>query len=150
MSQGHSCRTTAHKFAVSVSTAIRLGVKVCDGEDLSAHKLGRKEGTGKFAPFRAFLVERVETRSDITLRELVDARDDAYGITAALSSIWNALDRFEFTLKKSLMASEIGREGVRDQRDPGFVTTSHACPNMPGRLHFIDETGVTTKMTRLQ
>lgn len=100
ISQGHSCRATARKFAVSVSTAIRLGVKVRDGEDLSAHKRGRKEGTGKLAPFAAFLVEHVEARPDITLRELADALNDAHGITAALSSIWNALDRAGFTYKK--------------------------------------------------
>lgn len=100
ISTGQSCRAAARKFSVSVSTAIRLGVKVRDGQDLSAGKRGRKEGTGKLAPFTAFLVECVEARPDITLRELAEALGDVHGVTAALSSIWNALDRAGFTYKK--------------------------------------------------
>ena len=53
-------------------------------------------------------------------------------------------------LKKTLLASEAGRaEIVRDRR----IWRTHRQPRMrqePHRLVFIDETGTTTKMTRLR
>lgn len=48
------------------------------------------------------------------------------------------------------MASEIGREDVRDKRRSWLRQRQPRMREQPGRLHFIDETGVTTKMTRLR
>jgi len=99
----HSAREAARVFGVSASTAIRLVSAQRGDGNLMPKRQGRAPGTaGKLAPHQDFLVARVKSEPDITLRELAVALEDAVGLRVDLSSIHRALDRAGFSYKKRL------------------------------------------------
>ena len=53
-------------------------------------------------------------------------------------------------VKKTLLASEAGREDVRQARDEWKALRQPRMRQQIHRLVFLDETGTTTKMTRLR
>lgn len=55
-----------------------------------------------------------------------------------------------FTLKKTLLASEIGRDDVARARRTWRADRQPRMHREPHRLVFVDETSTTTKMTRLR
>lgn len=148
---GESCRKAAVHFDVAPSTVINLMALVRASGSVEPARQGRPRGTGKLAAFSAFLKERVAGAADMTMPELADALHEAHGISAAPASLSRFLIREGYSFKKkTLIASERRREKVRRERR---VWTRHRQPRMqadPGRLVFLDETGTTTKMTRLR
>ena len=62
---------------------------------------GPPAGSGKLAPYRAFIDELVAQDPDITLFELRDALTEAEGVQVHHSSIAKLLTRLGFTYKKS-------------------------------------------------
>ena len=67
-------------------------------------------------------------------------------LAVATSSVWRFYDRHEITLKKFLHAAEQDRPDVAAARKE---LKAEQPALKPSRLVFIDETAVTTKMTRL-
>jgi len=101
ISAGQTCRATGRKFGVSPSTAIRLGAAVREGKSLEPCKQGRRAGQGKLAPYTGFLLEAVQAKPDITLRELAEMLEARHDIKVSLPSIWRVLKMAGLTYKKN-------------------------------------------------
>ncbi len=93
------------------------------------------------------LLAAIEARADISLIELAEKLAAEQGVRFAPSTIWRCLDRHDMTVKKTAHASEQTRPDVAAKREAWFDSQ----PDLdPGRLVFIDETAVSTKMARLR
>ncbi len=67
VAQGHSRRAAARRLGVSGSFAIKLVKHQERSGSPAPMRQGRPPGTGKLAPFQAFLVGEVEKKPDITM-----------------------------------------------------------------------------------
>ncbi|WEK00203.1 MAG: IS630 family transposase [Candidatus Sphingomonas phytovorans] len=147
---GSSRRAAAARFSVSASSAIRWSDRAAKEGSPKPRKQGRPAGKGPLVEHLEYLIEVVEAEPDITMPELTARLHVDRGVTAAPASLSKLLCRAGFTYKKQLMASECARADVAERRR---VWVNHRQPYMrrdPGRLVFIDETSVNTKMTRLR
>ena len=96
------------------------------------------------------LIGWVEADGDITMPELAARLLAERGVSAHPASLSRLLIQHGFTVKKTLLASEADRADVVRAR---HVWQNHRQPWMkkrPERLVFVDESGTTTKMTRLR
>ena len=66
----HSRRAAARHFAVGDSPAIRLLQRIAATGSCKPDRQRRPPGTGKLAPYTAFLIGAVEAKPDITMPEL--------------------------------------------------------------------------------
>ena len=99
--EGHSARSAAGVFGVSASTAVRLAAAQRRDGNIAPKAQGRAPGTaGKLAAHLDFLIERVRSEPDITLRELAKALSETRGVKVQLSSIHRALIRAGYSYKK--------------------------------------------------
>ena len=80
---GHSCRAAARHFGVSDSFAIKLMQRRGQSGSPAPARQGRPRGTGKLAPYAAFLIQAVETKPDITMPDLAARLWDEHGVVAA-------------------------------------------------------------------
>lgn len=148
--RGRSCRAAARRFGVAPSTAVRLAQRKARTGSVAPARQGRPAGSGRLAAHVEALVGWVEADGDITMPELATRLLAERGVKAHPASLSRLLIRQGFTVKKTLLASETDRaDVVRSRR----IWTAHRQPWMkkrPERLVFIDETGTTTKMTRLR
>ena len=108
---GHSCRAAARHFAVSDSFAIKLMQRQRQSGSPAPARQGRPRGTGKLAPYEAFLVQIVEAQPDITMPDLAARLLEAHGVAAAPASLSRLLCRCGFTYKKTADGG-----GVRTRR----------------------------------
>jgi transposase len=136
-----SRRELAERFAVDVSTITRLLQlrRQTGAADPRPHAGGREPTLDPDRLGR--LRDLVERTPDATLEQL----RQGLGIAGSIMIVWRGLKRLGITRKKkTLRASERDtaevREGRREfRRDVESID--------PGRLVFVDETGVTTAMT---
>jgi transposase len=94
---------------------------------------------------------------DLTLAEWVE-RLAGLGVTLKIPALWHQLNKWGLRYKKTLHAREQGREDVRQARGfpgrsefprAGREDVRQAQANLEAKsLKFIDETGMTTQMTR--
>lgn len=108
---GHSCRAAARHFAVSDSFAIKLMQRQRQSGSPAPARQGRPRGTGKLAPYEAFLVQIVEAQPDITMPDLAARLLEEHGVAAAPASLSRLLCRCGFTYKKTADGG-----GVRTRR----------------------------------
>ena len=108
---GHSCRAAARHFEVSDSFAIKLMQRQRRSGSPAPARQGRPQGTGKLAPYEAFLIQAVERKPDITMPELAARLWEEHGVSAAPATLSRLLCRRGFTYKKTAD----GR-GVRTRR----------------------------------
>ena len=108
---GHSCRAAARHFRVSDSFAIKLMQRQTQSGSPAPARQGRPRGTGKLAPYEAFLVQIVEAQPDITMPDLAARLREKHGVVAAPASLWRLLCRCGFTYKKTADGG-----GVRTRR----------------------------------
>lgn len=93
-----------------------------------------------------FILNAVDTKSDITLAELRDKLKD-HGARASIASLWRFFQRRKITLKKKTAhAAEQRRGDVNAAREAWFDGQLDLDLE---RLVFIDETGANTMMARL-
>ena len=147
---GHSCRSAARRFGVSAATAVRLAQRKARTGSITPERQGRPPGRGPLSAHADVLVSWVDAEGDITMPELADRLFNAHGVKAHPASLSRLLLAHGFTVKKTLLASETDRADIVRARR---VWQAHRQPWMkrrPERLVFIDETGTTTKMTRLR
>jgi transposase len=147
---GHSRRAAARHFGVSDSCAIKLLQRQSQSGSPAPARQGRPPGTGKLAPYEAFLIRTVEAQPDITMPDLATRLLEEQGVRADPATLSRLLCRRGFTYKKQLLASECARADVRDERR---VWTTHRQPRLraqPSRFVFLDETFVNTKLVRLR
>src|SRR5919206_3176468 len=70
---GDSRRAAARHFGVSPSCAVKLVKRVDRTGSAEPAPQGRPRGSGKLAPYQAFLIARVEAQPDITMPQLAGA-----------------------------------------------------------------------------
>jgi transposase len=147
--EGHSRRAAAAHFKVSVSFVVNLVAAFRRRGSLAPKPSGGRRHA-KLNAHRTFLLAQVAERADITMPELAAELAAATGEKADPASLSRWLIRAGYRFKKTLRASEQDRLDVKQAREEW---TSVRQPKMrlePQRLVFLDETGTTTKMTRLR
>jgi hypothetical protein len=95
---------------------------------------------------QACLLRAIADRPDLTLAELQGILAEQQGVRLCVAQVWNVLKRLGVRLKKVVHATERNTEANRRKREE-FVATVAAIS--PEKLIFLDESGVTTSMTRL-
>ena len=108
---GHSCRAAARHFSVSDSFAIKLMQRQRQSGSPAPARQGRPRGTGKLAPYEAFLIRAVEKKPGITMADLAARLWDEHGVSAAPATLSRLLCRRGFTYKKTADGG-----GVRTRR----------------------------------
>src|SRR5918994_5743951 len=93
---GHPRGAAARHFGVSDSFAIKLMQRQRQFGSLALARQGRPCGTGKLAPYEAFLIQAVETKPDITMPELAARLLEEHGVIAAPATLWRLLCRHGF------------------------------------------------------
>ncbi|MER9869314.1 IS630 family transposase [Mesorhizobium sp. M0136] len=146
---GHSRRAAAAHFGVSVSFVVILMRNYRKTESLVPKPSGGRRHS-KLDPHRAFLIGCVAEKDDITMPELAAELVTATGVQVAPASISRWLIRNGYRFKKTLLASEQDRPDISKARQQWRAKRQPRMRLEPHRLVFIDETGTTTKMTRLR
>jgi len=147
---GQSRRAAARRYDVSASFAVKLADRVSRTGSAEPAKQGRPPGGGKLASHLMALLEWVEAKPDITMPELAAKLKAEKEVTVHPASLSRVLLTAGLSFKKTLLALETEREDVRQARDEW---EAHRKPRMREAVHrlvFLDETGTTTKMTRLR
>ena len=150
IANGQSRRAAARRYDVSASFAVKLADRVSRTGSTEPARQGRPPGGGKLAPYLTVLLEWVGAEPDITMPELATKLKAEKAVTAHPASLSRALLKTGLSFKKTLLASEAEREDVRQAREEW---KAHRQPRMCEEIHrlvFLDETGTTTKMTRLR
>lgn len=98
---GHSRRAAARRFGVSASFAVKLLQRFRRTGSAKAAPRGRPSGKGKLSSHRDFLIDRVETKPDITMPELADELQRRCGVMGAPASLSRFLCREGYTYKKN-------------------------------------------------
>ena len=98
---GHSRRAAARHFGVSDSCAIKLLRRQAQSGSPAPARQGRPPGSGKLAPYAAFLIATVEAKPDITMPELAARLLEAHSVSAAPATLSRLLCRHGFTYKKT-------------------------------------------------
>ena len=101
VAQGHSRRAAARRLGVSESFAIKLVRHQERSGSPAPVRQGRPPGSGKLAPFEAFLIQEVENKPDITMPDLAARLWEEHGVSAAPATLSRLLCWRGFTYKKS-------------------------------------------------
>jgi transposase len=144
---GHSCHEAARHFEVSVAFVVRL-MAACHTTGSLAAKPEGGWRYSKLDPHREFLIRRVAEKGDVTMPQLA-AELATLGTKIRPASISRWFIRQGYSVKKTLRASEQGRSDVRQAREHWRTKRQPRMRKEPHRLVFLDETGTSTKMTRL-
>lgn len=137
-----SQREIAERYRVSLSFVSRLLKRRREAGTLEPAPHGGGPSPSLDVGGRLKLRRLVAERNDDTLEELRDRG----GFRCSLTTIWRTLRRMGLTRKKkSRHADEQGRPDVKRKRRTFRAKMKRI---EPWRLLFIDETGVTTAMTR--
>ncbi|WP_352873824.1 transposase [Mesorhizobium sp. M1409] len=96
---GESCRAVASRFGVAVSSVVKWSQRYCATGSVAPGKMGghRKR---VLEPHRAFIVERINQTSDLTLHRLKDELA-ARGVTVSHNAVWMFLRREGLSYKKN-------------------------------------------------
>jgi transposase len=136
-----SQREVARRFRVSLTFVFRLLRRRRDAGTLDPKPHGGCPPPTMGPDELRRLAELIREQPDATLEQLRQRGD----FRCSLTTIWRALRRLGLTRKKkSLHADERGRPDVQKKRR-AFRREVRRIE--PGRLIFVDETGVTTAMT---
>ncbi len=109
----------------------------------------RRRRHAKLEPHRSFLLAQVAEKADITMPELAAELAAATGEKADPASLSRWLIRAGYRFKKKFCAPAstiVPTSNRRAKNGPAFANMRLE----PDRLVFVDETGTTTKMTRLR
>lgn len=146
---GHSCHEAARRFDTSVSFAVNLMALYRETGSVEPRPMGGKRH-GKLDAAETFLLAFVTRRPDVTMPELAAVLLAEKGIAATPQSLSRWLIKKGFSFKKTLRASEQDRPELAKARAEWKDGRQPLMREQRGRLIFIDETGTTTKMTRLR
>lgn len=98
---GQSCRTVADRFDIAVSSVAKWSQRYRATGSVSPGKMGGHRRR-ILEPHRAFIVERIEQTSHLTLHRLKDELA-ARGITVSHNAIWQFMRREGLRFKKHLV-----------------------------------------------
>jgi len=96
---GLSYRQAAERFGVTAASAIRWRSRQREADDFAPKQQGGDRRSRRIEAHAPFILNAVDTKSDITLGELQDKLKD-YGATASVASLWRFFQRRKITLKK--------------------------------------------------
>jgi transposase len=96
---GLSCRQAAERFGVSAASAIRWRSRQREAGDFATKQQGGDRRSRRIEAHAPFILNAVDTKSDITLAELRDKLKD-HGARASIASLWRFFQRRKITLKK--------------------------------------------------
>ena len=113
ISAGASCRATAARDAVSVSTVVNWRRRWLDTGTAAAKPMGGATNTRIKDENAAWLLELVAARDDLTLQAMQAKLRAERGVKAAISSIWRFLKANKITLKKDPRARRAGSSRCR-------------------------------------
>ena len=102
---GKSCRAVAAQFEVAPSTAIRLQAHYEATGSVEPARQGRPKGSGKLAPYRDAIIEKVTAMPDITMPELAAWLAGAHGVSVDPSNLSKLLCKAGFSYKKNSAGS---------------------------------------------
>jgi len=138
-------RAAGSRFGVSVSSAVKWHQRYRTTGSVAPAKMGghRKR---VLELHRAFIVERINQTSHLTLHGLKDELA-ARGVKVSHDTVWKFLRREGLRFKKTLFALEQARAVIayRRRRWRSFQVDLD-----PRRLVFIDETWIKTNMAPLR
>lgn len=98
---GHSRNEAAAHFSVSVSFVVKLMAHYKACSSVEPARQGRPPGTGKFAPYRDFLIGRVEAMPDMTMEDLAQALEETHGVSGTPAALCRFLIRQGLSFKKN-------------------------------------------------
>src|SRR5271155_6102803 len=114
--EGHSCRAAAAHFGVSVSFVVNL-VKAFRVRGSLAPKPSGGRRHAKLDPHRAFLLQKVAEKADITMPELAAELAAASCEKADPASLHVGSSASAIASKKTLRASEHDRPDIKQARE---------------------------------
>ncbi|MCM2395883.1 IS630 family transposase [Rhizobium sp. S95] len=143
---GMAARSAAARFGIGISTAIAWIASARQGQ-MTPAKQGRRGGT-RIDAHEDYIVGMIEEAKDVTLNEMVLrlAEERAVSIGRSGLDVWLRKRGWTFK-KKTAHALEQERPDLLKRRRDWFEGQLDL---NPARLVFIDETGLSTKMSRLR
>lgn len=108
---GRTCRATARLFGVSVASAVKWSQRLRTTGSAGAKPQGRKQPRSLAAEL-AWLLERLETVPDVTLRRLVVELGER-GVATSYGSVWRIVREAGITFKKNAVRHRAGSTGGR-------------------------------------
>lgn len=99
VSAGQSCRIVADRFGIAVSSVVKWSQRYRATGSVSPGKMGGHRRR-VLEPHRAFIMERVEQTSHLTLHRLKDELA-ARGVTISHNAIWQFMRREGLSFKKN-------------------------------------------------
>ncbi|MGY5780767.1 IS630 family transposase [Rhizobium sp. LEGMi135b] len=142
---GMSARSAAARFGIGISTAIAWIASARHGQMTPAKQ--ERRGGSRLDAHEDFIVGMIEEEKDITLNEMVLrlAEEKAVSIGRSALDVWLRKRGLDFQ-KKTAHALEQERPDLLKRRRDWF---DGQLDLDPARLVFIDETGLSIKMSRL-
>lgn len=98
---GKTRRAVAVQFEVAPSTAVRLVAHFEKTGSVEPARQGRPPGSGKLGPHKAFIIDRVEQKPDITMPELACVLSAERGVEVHPTCLSKLLCAAGFTYKKN-------------------------------------------------
>lgn len=98
---GQSRRGAADALSVSPSFSVKLVARHESTGSLEPAPQGRPPGTGKLDPHRAFLIDRVKEKPDITMPELAAELAAHHGVEVDPASLSRFLCKAGLSFKKN-------------------------------------------------
>jgi transposase len=140
-----SLRELASRFGVSYGWAWKISAprKHSGQPERVRHHPGRKPHAGVEAQQR--VLAWVAANPDLTLAEIQSKLASEARVQLSRGRVWYLVRRLGLRLKKALHAQERDTEANRKRREE-FLEAIRAIP--PKKLIFLDESGVSTQMTR--
>ena len=96
---GASCRAAAARFGVSASSAIRWAALAREAGSVAPGPVGGDRCSARFEAHAALILQLVDRKSDITLKEIRGELAKA-GVAAGIGTLWRFFDRRRMTWKK--------------------------------------------------
>jgi len=97
---GKSCRQVAAIFSVGVSSVIRWVQRHRRSGSVSPDAVGGSRGTRIEGTDRAWLLDRIAAKPDLTLQEIRRELAEQRGLAVGYGSVWRFCDREQLTFKK--------------------------------------------------
>jgi transposase len=128
--EGLSCRETARRFKVGVSSVIRWCAQLRRTGDVTPQKQGGDRLSGRIEAEAAFILDRMAAKRDVTLSELQSELAER-GVRVSIGALWRFFDRRQITLKKRRSmrrsrAAPMSRRGASNGATCSVISTHGA------------------------
>ncbi len=115
MVAGETVRSVAATLRVGVSSVVKWSQRFRATGSAAPRKMGGYRPRVLIGEHRAWLLRRIASGSDMTLRGLV-AELAEQGVKVSYRTVWNFVHREKISYKKSVLPAEQNRPGVARHR----------------------------------